>query len=203
MSSPPQPPSTPPPSTPPQSTPNQPPPSTPPSSSSSSDEEFQSPEFDIWISNIFPSSFIIPSSPPTSSNDHFHFPDLNILVSSLFPSVLPPPFIIPSVDTIDVFQPLIYHLPDIFTDNISYEQGLELMERLPPVSRGANPEIIDALPQTLYTNEFKETECSICLEKYERDEVIITLPCMHNFHKTCATQWLQINKICPICRHEL
>ena len=54
----------------------------------------------------------------------------------------------------------------------------------------------------------KET-CSICIEAYKENEITVTLPCGHLFHKECVGEWV-INKIqssetpdCPLCRKEL
>lgn len=47
-------------------------------------------------------------------------------------------------------------------------------------------------------------KCIICLLEYEDGEEIVELPkCRHQFHKSCVSQWLVINKICPICRVEI
>ncbi|XP_039285357.1 E3 ubiquitin-protein ligase RNF103 [Nilaparvata lugens] len=44
-------------------------------------------------------------------------------------------------------------------------------------------------------------ECAVCLENYQRDEVICGLPCAHTYHHQCLLAWLQTdNHHCPICR---
>ncbi len=63
--------------------------------------------------------------------------------------------------------------------------------------------------------------CVICLVKFERDEVIKTLPCFHFYHSICIDrvrgrtgcrphrsrrtllQWLQKDKTCPVCKTAL
>ncbi|KAF8027802.1 hypothetical protein BT93_E0661 [Corymbia citriodora subsp. variegata] len=44
--------------------------------------------------------------------------------------------------------------------------------------------------------------CTICLSKYERDEMIRTIPeCKHYFHAYCIDLWLRKNASCPLCRN--
>jgi hypothetical protein len=61
--------------------------------------------------------------------------------------------------------------------------------------------------QWLHENEDQEyhpTECTICLEKYSEDDVILQLPrCIHIYHNNCIRPWLLENSIkCPVCRTE-
>lgn len=47
--------------------------------------------------------------------------------------------------------------------------------------------------------EFKNVNvCSICLQDLNQD--IDILFCKHIFHKSCISQWEDINNKCPICR---
>ena len=43
-------------------------------------------------------------------------------------------------------------------------------------------------------------ECSICLEEFKLNEIVITLPCSHTYHKKCMEPWLKDNNNCPLCR---
>ena len=43
-------------------------------------------------------------------------------------------------------------------------------------------------------------ECSICLENYKKDDMIIILSCNHNFHEACILPWIKDNNTCPHCR---
>ncbi len=43
-------------------------------------------------------------------------------------------------------------------------------------------------------------ECCICLEKYEKNEIIMELACNHNFHEKCIKEWMNKNNNCPQCR---
>ena len=42
--------------------------------------------------------------------------------------------------------------------------------------------------------------CTICLGDYEDAEQLRLLPCGHCFHAECVDAWLQINRICPMCK---
>ncbi len=48
-------------------------------------------------------------------------------------------------------------------------------------------------------------DCCICKCDYEDGDDLILLKCdkSHNFHDECLTQWLKINKVCPMCRAEV
>jgi E3 ubiquitin-protein ligase BIG BROTHER-like protein len=48
-------------------------------------------------------------------------------------------------------------------------------------------------------------DCCICKCDYEDGDELIILKCdkSHNFHDECLTQWLKINKVCPMCRAEV
>ena len=49
----------------------------------------------------------------------------------------------------------------------------------------------------------KNTNCSICLEKYKLGDKIIKLDCVHEFHSSCLKHWLTTHKTCPICRFNI
>eukprot|EP01095_Lingulamoeba_sp_RSL-Kostka_P000838 TRINITY_DN110_c4_g1_i1.p1 TRINITY_DN110_c4_g1~~TRINITY_DN110_c4_g1_i1.p1 ORF type:complete len:190 (+),score=43.55 TRINITY_DN110_c4_g1_i1:47-616(+) len=53
--------------------------------------------------------------------------------------------------------------------------------------------------------ELKETNkaCSICLEEFNKGEMIRTLPCNHIFHSTEIEAWLKIQNFCPICKKRI
>ena len=51
--------------------------------------------------------------------------------------------------------------------------------------------------------------CSICIESYIERDMIVTMPCGHQFHKTCIYPWLKSNidsyikPTCPLCKSVL
>lgn len=47
-------------------------------------------------------------------------------------------------------------------------------------------------------------KCIICMEKYEVNDEVKTLPCFHIFHKDCIDQWFKAgNDSCPICKNKI
>lgn len=94
-------------------------------------------------------------------------------------------------------------------DNMTYEELLELGEVVGSQSRGLSQEAISLLPVSKFKCGFfwrkksKGERCVICQMEYKRGERQVTLPCKHIYHACCATQWLGINKACPICYKEV
>jgi len=54
----------------------------------------------------------------------------------------------------------------------------------------------------LHLPDDKKT-CAICLENYEVDEDIKTIPCMHFYHKHCIDEWMSRSCVCPICKSKI
>lgn len=50
-----------------------------------------------------------------------------------------------------------------------------------------------------------DRDCSICFAEYVPTDKILVLPCnkLHHFHEDCIKQWLNVNGICPMCRHRV
>uniref|UniRef100_A0A8C6UID9 RING-type E3 ubiquitin transferase n=1 Tax=Neogobius melanostomus TaxID=47308 RepID=A0A8C6UID9_9GOBI len=97
----------------------------------------------------------------------------------------------------------------------SYEELLQLEDRLGSVSRGAVQTTIErfTIPhkykKEAHTAENGEEEtdvdekCTICLSMLEDGEDVRRLPCMHLFHQGCVDQWLATSRKCPICRVDI
>ena len=53
-------------------------------------------------------------------------------------------------------------------------------------------------------NSRKEMECAICLEEFQRNDIIKEFyKCKHIFHKDCLKNWLKRANLCPLCKHDL
>ena len=97
--------------------------------------------------------------------------------------------------------------PDI--DNMSYDQLLARFgDGTENQDRGASAGQIASLPTSTVTNpnDLPDDcrECIVCMENFKRGDVRRTLPCLHSdFHSECVDRWLQSNKTCPICKHQI
>ncbi|XP_011097006.1 uncharacterized protein LOC105176030 [Sesamum indicum] len=95
-------------------------------------------------------------------------------------------------------------------DNMSYEELLELGDRIGYVSTGLREDeiaccvrrtklaMLDDLP--LHFASEMEKKCSICQEEYELDDEMGKLNCGHFYHIDCIRQWLGQKNSCPICK---
>ncbi|KAG6469812.1 hypothetical protein ZIOFF_070743 [Zingiber officinale] len=91
-------------------------------------------------------------------------------------------------------------------DNMSYEELLQLGERIGSVNTGLSEEkILECLQQhkhvALAAEASEEVEpCCICREEYVEGEELGRLDCSHDFHSSCIKKWLVIKNLCPICK---
>ncbi|KAL8188614.1 hypothetical protein R6Q57_029902 [Mikania cordata] len=96
---------------------------------------------------------------------------------------------------------------DVDPDELSYEELIALGEVVGTESRGLSADLISSLHSVKYStqntqNGSSET-CVICRLDYEDDDNLILLSCKHSYHSDCITNWLQINKVCPVCSTEV
>ena len=47
------------------------------------------------------------------------------------------------------------------------------------------------------------TPCLVCLEDIAPQDPIKLLPCTHEFHRKCISEWFQRKTTCPTCRGSL
>ena len=48
-----------------------------------------------------------------------------------------------------------------------------------------------------------QKDCVICCEEYKKGDQLLTLPCVHIYHKKCIATWLQQQSSCPVCKFEI
>ncbi|XP_016562794.1 uncharacterized protein LOC107861919 [Capsicum annuum] len=94
-------------------------------------------------------------------------------------------------------------------DNMSYEELLELGDRIGYVSTGLREhEIAQCVRRTrpfflsnlsLIRTEL-ERQCTICQEEYEAEDEMGKLDCGHFYHIRCIKQWLSQKNSCPVCK---
>lgn len=91
---------------------------------------------------------------------------------------------------------------DIDTDNMTYEELLQLEEKIGNVSKGLGIEEFSKLDKRICKEEDCQL-CSICYEDVKEGEELIGLPCTHVFHGGCIGEWLEKEKVCPNCKQEI
>merc|ERR1711871_732610 len=82
--------------------------------------------------------------------------------------------------------------------------GLDLQS----TERGASVTNLKKFPRFVFSEAHKlvmddigqTSSCTICLGDYENTEELRLLPCGHCFHAEGVDAWLQINRVCPICK---
>ena len=49
---------------------------------------------------------------------------------------------------------------------------------------------------------FARQVCAICLENMRAQQMVLTLPCKHEYHKQCIVRWLKNSEgpSCPTCK---
>lgn len=102
-----------------------------------------------------------------------------------------------------LFIALIHHEINLLVDSMSYDELYEAFGEEDPRVQGMTGDAIAALP-TCAIHKETHNSCAICLEKYEINDIVCTLPkCDHVFHRLCCEQWLSKKAICPVCRTDV
>lgn len=53
------------------------------------------------------------------------------------------------------------------------------------------------------SNITNQSSCTICLEDFNINEMVVKLECVHYYHKQCILDWGDINIYCPVCRNDM
>ncbi|CAF2182360.1 hypothetical protein HID58_026987 [Brassica napus] len=89
-------------------------------------------------------------------------------------------------------------------DGMSYEQLLELGDRIGYVDTGLNEKQIKTclwrVKPSHKATPLEDRKCSICQEEYEGKDEVGKLRCGHRYHIHCAKQWLLRKNSCPVCK---
>ncbi|WVZ91771.1 hypothetical protein U9M48_037897 [Paspalum notatum var. saurae] len=96
---------------------------------------------------------------------------------------------------------------DVDPDEYSYEELIALGEIVGTESKGLSADTIASLPSVTYQAQDKQDgnmeQCVICRVEFDEGEPLVALPCKHPYHSECINQWLQLNKVCPMCSAEV
>ena len=91
--------------------------------------------------------------------------------------------------------------------NMSYEELLNLENKIGNVNKGLNQQEINKLGEEIYNSFLNMTDsttnCIICLSDFINGDKIRYLKCSHFFHKDCIDNWLKLQKKCPTCNQEI
>ena len=89
-------------------------------------------------------------------------------------------------------------------DNMTYEELLELEERMGKVSNGLSDDEIKKLKQEKFIKyKYLEDKCIICQFDFKELERIVVLPCKHCFHFQCIKPWIEKQHYCPLCKKNI
>ncbi|XP_057960531.1 E3 ubiquitin ligase BIG BROTHER-related [Malania oleifera] len=96
---------------------------------------------------------------------------------------------------------------EVDPDELSYEELLALSEVVGTENRGLSADRIASLPSVNYKTQSNQDgindSCVICRLDYEEGDTLTVLSCKHSYHADCLNNWLQINKVCPVCNTEV
>jgi Ring finger domain len=67
---------------------------------------------------------------------------------------------------------------------------------------GAPPGCIEQL-ERVGIDEVRGQDCCICMEDFDKDDVVVRTACSHCFHKQCCREWLRQARTCPVCRADI
>ncbi|KAK1271297.1 RING-H2 finger protein ATL44 [Acorus gramineus] len=91
-------------------------------------------------------------------------------------------------------------------DNMTYEELLDLEERIGYVNTGLSDDMISKCVRVVIYCSSDESpddgNCAICLEDYKDSQDLGVLKCGHDFHSECIKKWLGMKSVCPICKTE-
>eukprot|EP00831_Metopus_contortus_P010809 TRINITY_DN1423_c0_g1_i3.p1 TRINITY_DN1423_c0_g1~~TRINITY_DN1423_c0_g1_i3.p1 ORF type:complete len:228 (+),score=31.74 TRINITY_DN1423_c0_g1_i3:216-899(+) len=96
--------------------------------------------------------------------------------------------------------------PIVITESVSnmtYEQLLELENRIGKVEIGLDKKHFDRLTRMKYIKSKAIKSCPIDLQDFEEGEEIIILPCGHSFHEECLKGHFNTKKKCPVCLFDI
>jgi hypothetical protein len=97
---------------------------------------------------------------------------------------------------------------EIDPDNMTYEELLELQDRIGYVSRGFSEKEIKLIPKLKFDKSLlnfliDDKICTICQYEYRNGQDLRYLKCKHSFHINCVDFWFKKEKVCPNCKEEV
>eukprot|EP00736_Rhodelphis_marinus_P003977 Rmarinus@m.25693 len=96
-----------------------------------------------------------------------------------------------------------FHPDAVNTDEMSYQELLELEEDIGKVEVGLSSQHAGRLATITATEADVSSRCTICLCDFSAGEELTKLPCTHTFHPDCVQQWFTSHHHCPLCSHDI
>lgn len=73
-------------------------------------------------------------------------------------------------------------------------------EQLGILNKKSLKQIIKNFLKKYILSNKNKCECSICLNFDSINDKIVELPCKHNYHYNCISNWINISNKCPLCK---
>lgn len=89
------------------------------------------------------------------------------------------------------------------SENATYEELLEWEQKRTTTSDPILKSLLDVFPEAKATQNDVGKQCMICLEDYNIGDEIVTITCMHRYHKACVAPWISNSPTCPVCKADV
>lgn len=89
--------------------------------------------------------------------------------------------------------------------HLSTELSYENLVNLEAVQCVLSKEVVSSLPTIKLDAQMKKScsdeICAICQSEFVEGDDVMVLPCTHDFHQNCGSEWLlSYSKCCPVCK---
>jgi hypothetical protein len=100
-------------------------------------------------------------------------------------------FLFNNLNTVDGLMNTLFQ---VNLNNINYEDVKIIM----------TDEEFENMPRINYNENCLNQDCTICMESFNNDELVLKTPCEHCFHIECVKNWFTKESVkCPFCRKEV
>ncbi|CEF68433.1 Zinc finger, RING-type domain and Zinc finger, RING/FYVE/PHD-type domain-containing protein [Strongyloides ratti] len=90
-----------------------------------------------------------------------------------------------------------------------FEGILRIVENIDEVANARRNRLSDVeiaripIVEVTEEQEKNESQCTVCMDIFVKNELVYKLACKHIFHKQCLNPWVQSHRSCPVCRQEI
>ncbi|XP_024538578.1 probable E3 ubiquitin-protein ligase HIP1 [Selaginella moellendorffii] len=90
---------------------------------------------------------------------------------------------------------------------VSLDMSYESLVELESVKCVASPALVASLDRTVFSDGGgggSADSCVICQNEYVGGDNLSRLPCKHDVHEACGSEWLlNYSKLCPVCKADV